>query len=110
VLVVDKAIGSDQGNKFVYVIDKDSKAQYRRVTTGSLQEDGLRVITEGLSPDDLVVVSGLQQVRPRMPVNVEQVAMPSLGREPANTPVPAGPAEPTAPTAAKAKASEGHSS
>ena len=50
VLVVDKAIGSDQGIKFVYVIDKDSKAQYRRVTTGSLQEDGLRVITDGLQP------------------------------------------------------------
>jgi membrane fusion protein, multidrug efflux system len=109
VLVVDKAIGSDQGIKFVYLIDKESKAQYRRVTTGSLQEDGLRVITEGLSPDEWVVVSGLQQVRPRMPVKVEQVPMPSLDRQPAIATAPGGPGQPTTPTAVKSKASEGRS-
>jgi multidrug efflux system membrane fusion protein len=109
VLVVDKAIGSDQGIKFVYLVDKDGKAQYRRVTTGSLQEDGLRVITEGLSPDEWVVVSGLQQVRPRMPVQVEQMPMPSLGREPASIGAPAAPGEPSTAPAVKAKASEGRS-
>ena len=45
-------------------MQKDT-VQYRRVTTGSLQEDGLRVITEGLKPDERVVVAGLQQVHPR---------------------------------------------
>src|SRR5208337_2715740 len=45
-LVIDKALGSDQGLKFVYVLDKDNKAQYRRVRAGSLQDDGLRVIEE----------------------------------------------------------------
>ena len=65
VLVIDRAIGSDQGLKFVYVVDAQNKVQYRRVSTGALQEDGLRVITEGLKPDEWVVVGGLQQVRPR---------------------------------------------
>jgi len=46
--VIDRAIGSDQGLKYVYVIDAQNKAAYRRVTTGALQADGLRVITEGL--------------------------------------------------------------
>src|SRR6185295_10689592 len=41
-LVIDRAIGSDQGQKFVYVVDAEHKVQYRRVTTGALQPDGLR--------------------------------------------------------------------
>src|SRR5271166_1047977 len=81
VLVIDRAISSDQGIKFVYVVDKDNKVQYRRVTTTALQDDGLRVVTEGLKPDEWVVVSGLQQVRPRMSVHPEQGPMPSLVRD-----------------------------
>lgn len=77
-LVIDRAVISDQGNKFVYVLDKNNKAQYRRVTTGALQEDGLRVIEKGLRPDDRVVVGGAQQVRPQMEVNPDEMHMPSL--------------------------------
>jgi multidrug efflux system membrane fusion protein len=77
ILVIDRAVGSDQGLKFVYVIDAENKVQYRRVSTGALQEDGLRVITEGLKPSERVVVGGLQQVRPRMPVKPELMPMPS---------------------------------
>src|SRR5262249_36741368 len=43
-LVIDKAIQSDQGLKYVYVVDSENKVQYRRVTTGALQPDGMRVI------------------------------------------------------------------
>ena len=64
-LVIDRAIGSDQGHKYVYVLDAENKVQYRRVTTGPLQDDGLRVIEQGLKPDDWVIVGGLQQVRLR---------------------------------------------
>ena len=77
-LVIDRAIGSDQGLKYVYVLDAENKAQYRRMKTGALQEDGLRVV-EGLRPDDWVVVGGLQQVRPRMQIRPDKVAMPTLG-------------------------------
>jgi multidrug efflux system membrane fusion protein len=77
-LVIDRAIGSDQGLKYVYVLDADDKVQYRRVTTGSLQEDGLRVISEGLKPDDRIVVGSLQQVRLHGQVKPERIAMPSL--------------------------------
>ncbi len=71
-LVIDRAVGSDQGLKFVYVVDAENKAQYRRVTTGAPQDDGLRVIEQGLKPDDWVVFGGLQQVRPRMTVRPER--------------------------------------
>ncbi len=77
-LVIDRAVGFDQGLKFVYVLDAENKVQYRRVTTGSLQEDGLRVIEEGLHPDDWVIVGGLQQVRPRMQIDPDRIAMPQL--------------------------------
>ena len=90
VLVIDRAIGSDQGLKFVYVVDSEGKAQYRRVTTGQLEPDGLRVIgpvkrgkdgkiLEGLEPNEWVVVGGLQQVRPRMPVKTDKIPMPTIG-------------------------------
>src|SRR5262249_26531848 len=77
-LVIDRGISSDQGIKFVYVIDDKKQVQSRRVTTGALQDDGLRVIASGLKPDDWVVVGGLQQVRPHATVQTEKVEMPSL--------------------------------
>jgi multidrug efflux system membrane fusion protein len=78
-LVIDRAIASDQGLKYVYVIDSQNKATYRRVTTGALQPDGLRVITEGLQPGEWVAVGALQQIRPNMPVQSERIPMPTLG-------------------------------
>jgi multidrug efflux system membrane fusion protein len=97
-LIIDRAVGSDQGMKFVYVLDAQDKVQYRRVTTGALQEDGLRVIEQGLRADDLVVVGGLPQVRPRMPARPERVPMPSLAPPPpvAEAPPPAAEAAPSA--------------
>jgi multidrug efflux system membrane fusion protein len=77
-LVIDRAIGSDQGLKYVDVVDAKGEVQYRRVTTGALQADGLRVIASGLKPDDLVAVGGLQQIRPKMKVKTEKVPMPSI--------------------------------
>ncbi len=85
-LVIDRAVGSDQGLPFVYVVNKDNKIEYRKVTTGPLQDDGLRVILTGLQPDDRVVTGGLQQVRPQMEVSPDEVPMPTVdnaaGEEP----------------------------
>ena len=75
-LVTDRAVGTDQGLKYLYVIDAQNKVQYRRVTLGPLEDDGLRVISAGLDPDDWVAVSGLQQIRPRMEVKPAPISMP----------------------------------
>ncbi|URX63657.1 efflux RND transporter periplasmic adaptor subunit [Luteibacter anthropi] len=75
-LIDDKAVGTDLGNKFVYVLGKDKKVEYRRVSTGALV-DGLRVV-EGVNAEDVVVVNGLQHVRPGVEVNAKRVAMTSL--------------------------------
>ena len=90
-LVIDRAVASDQGLKCVYVLDAKDEVQYRRVTTGPLQEDGLRVVLGGLEAGDRVVVGGLQQLRPRMGVRAEPVAMPTIGpAAPAEAPPPGG--------------------
>ncbi|WP_243048497.1 efflux RND transporter periplasmic adaptor subunit [Dyella sp. RRB7] len=80
-LVDDRAIGTDLGNKFVYVIDKDRKVEYRRVETGPLL-DGLRVVTNGLDAKDVVIVNGLQHVRPGVEVNPTKVAMEARSLDP----------------------------
>ncbi|MGA2059649.1 MAG: efflux RND transporter periplasmic adaptor subunit [Thermoguttaceae bacterium] len=85
-LVIDRAILSDQDRKFIYVMDADKKVQYRRVTVGMLQDDGLRVILDGLKPEDWVVVGSLQQIRPRIEIKPEQIPMPSLGPAESTTP------------------------
>jgi multidrug efflux system membrane fusion protein len=90
-LVVDRALASDQGQKFAYVVDADHKIQYRRVKAGPLQDDGLRVIEDGIKLDDWVVVGALQQLRPNMVVEPEAVPMPIPGSslsEPASQPNP----------------------
>jgi multidrug efflux system membrane fusion protein len=76
-LVIDRAIGSDQGLKYVYVLDAENKVQYRRITTGPLQADGLRVV-EGLQAGERVVIGGLQQVKPGLEIRPDEVAMPSF--------------------------------
>lgn len=80
-LVDDRAVAADLGNKFVYVVDKDRKVEYRRVVTGPLL-DGLRVVTEGLDAKDTVIVNGIQHVRPGVEVNPTKVAMESRSLDP----------------------------
>ncbi len=74
VLVDDRAIGTDQSQKFVYVVDTDSRIAYRNVKIGRLT-DGLRIVHEGLAPGERVVVNGLQRVHPGVVVKPELIAM-----------------------------------
>ncbi len=79
-LVSEQALGTDQGQKFVYVVDDDNKVAYRRVKVGLLHH-GLRVITEGLAKGEKVIVSGLQRARPGIEVTPLLVPMPSSDKE-----------------------------
>jgi multidrug efflux system membrane fusion protein len=74
VLVSDRAIGTDQSRRFVLVVGEGNTAEYREVSPGRLV-DGLRVIDAGLQPGELVVVNGLQRVRPNMPLTPQLVPM-----------------------------------
>lgn len=74
-LVAEVALGSDQGQKFVLTVDDKNKVVSRRVKVGRL-EGGLRVINEGISATDWVIVEGLQRVRPGETVTPKQEPMP----------------------------------
>jgi membrane fusion protein, multidrug efflux system len=78
-LVIDRAIQSDQGQKYVYVVNAENKTEYRQVVTGALQDDGLLAISSGLKADDWVVVGAIQQLRPNMQVTTQPTTMPSFG-------------------------------
>ena len=79
-LLPDAAIGTEQARRFAIVIDDKDTARPRYVTLGQLTKDGLRVIKEGIGPDDRVVVSGLMQARPGQKVRPEeQDAKPAAG-------------------------------
>jgi RND family efflux transporter MFP subunit len=76
-LIAEQAIGTDQGQKFVYVVNDSNKVEYREVKVGRM-EDGLRVIKSGLKPGEKVVVSGLQRVRAGIEVKPDVIPMQKL--------------------------------
>jgi multidrug efflux system membrane fusion protein len=66
-LVPEKAIGNDQSKRFVFVVDKQSRAEYREVALGA-EVNGDRVITSGVKAGDRVILDGLQRLAPGAPV------------------------------------------
>ena len=76
ILIDNKAIGTDLNNKFVLVVNAENILEYRPVTLGETI-NGLRIVTQGLAPEDVIVVNGLQRVRPAMQIKPNPVAMAS---------------------------------
>jgi multidrug efflux system membrane fusion protein len=84
-MVTDAAVGTEQARKFIYVVDKDNIARQRFVTMGQVVDD-LRVLKDGVSADDRVVVNGLPRVRPGQKVTPEdQEAAPQASAPQAKT-------------------------
>jgi membrane fusion protein, multidrug efflux system len=74
VLVAERAIGTDQSKRFVLTVGDDKIANYREVTIGR-QVGALRVIETGLKAGEVIVVNGLQRVRPGTPVTPTTASM-----------------------------------
>jgi multidrug efflux system membrane fusion protein len=95
VLVPDEAIGADQSNRVVYVVDAKNTVALRTVVTGRLIE-GLRVIQSGLDGYERIVVRGVQRVRPGSEVTPHTVGIePATGTAPAATQTPTSESNPT---------------
>lgn len=73
-VISERAVGTDQDKRFVFVVDGDNKVAYRQVTLGPTTE-GLRIIKDGLAAGERIVVNGLQRVRPGALVDPQPVAM-----------------------------------
>ncbi|HWK34052.1 MAG TPA: efflux RND transporter periplasmic adaptor subunit [Hyphomicrobium sp.] len=86
-LLPDEAIGTDQANRFVYVVGDDNIPVRRPVELGPM-DDGLRVIRKGLNPDDWVVLRGQQRVRPGDPIEPRRIPLTvsDVGSDPAVLP------------------------
>ncbi len=74
-LVSDRAIDTDQGQKIVYVVNEKNEVVSQPIRVGALH-DGLRAIKDGLKSGERVIVNGLQQVRPGITVEPNLVDMP----------------------------------
>ena len=73
-LAKDEAVVTDLNQKYVFVLGKNNTLTYRPVKLGPMTE-GLRVVRDGLHEGDVIVVSGLQRVRPGAPVTPRRVSM-----------------------------------
>ena len=73
-LVAERAIGTDQNRKFVFVVAANNQAEYRPIQLGTTTGE-LRVVTSGLKAGERVVVDGLQRVRPGAPIAPQMVPM-----------------------------------
>jgi len=94
VLINERALLSDQGRKYLLVVDDKNIVQYRPVKVGALEDDGYRVIESGLAANETVIVSGLQLVRPKMQVKTEAYkAPPTLAADKPEKPEQVKPAE-----------------
>jgi len=79
-LLPDRAIGTDQAQRFVWVMNPNNEVEYRKVELGAHIGQS-RVISKGLKAEDWVVVEGLQKLRPGIKVNPERISLaePSKG-------------------------------
>jgi multidrug efflux system membrane fusion protein len=74
VLIDDRAVNTDQSQKYVLLLAAGNKIEYRRVKLGRVI-DGLRIVREGLKPGDVIVVNGAQRVHPGIVVTPQTVTM-----------------------------------
>jgi RND family efflux transporter MFP subunit len=74
VLIDDRAVNTDQSQKYVLLLGANNTIEYRRVKLGRVI-DGLRVVRDGLKPGDVIVVNGAQRVHPGITVTPQRVSM-----------------------------------
>jgi len=76
-LVTERAIGADQGGRYLLTVNNENVVEKHPIRMGQLI-DGLRVIEKGLQADEWVVVNGLQRARPGAKVDPQQIDMNTL--------------------------------
>ncbi len=84
-LITDRAVFNDQGQKVLYVLNDKNEVVSRPVRLGQLH-DGLRAVEDGLKPGERVIVTGQMQVRPGSTVEPKLVPMPAtVSKTPSGT-------------------------
>lgn len=86
-LIEERAIGTDQGQKFVLALTPTNTVEYRAVKLGPVV-DGKRIVRSGLKAGEQIVVNGLQRARPGSPVTPEQASVTNAGASTAKSAQP----------------------
>lgn len=68
IMIPDNIIGTNQSIRFVYVLGADNVVTVKNVTLGPLHSNGLRIVRDGLSPDDKLITNNIQKIRPGIAV------------------------------------------
>ncbi|WP_423127603.1 efflux RND transporter periplasmic adaptor subunit [Gaoshiqia sp. Z1-71] len=71
ILIPDEVIGTDQSQKFVYVLSGDNRVEARPIVLGPLHNSKLRIIRNGVDPNDRIIIGNIQKIRPTMVVEPE---------------------------------------
>jgi RND family efflux transporter MFP subunit len=79
-MITERAVGTDQDRKFVYVVNDQNVVERRDINLGRLS-DGMQVVPEGLKPDEWVIVNGIQRVRDGVKVEPKRIPMPGAPAE-----------------------------
>jgi multidrug efflux system membrane fusion protein len=74
ILIEDRAVNTDQNQKYVLALGENNTIEYRKVKLGRVV-DGLRIVREGLKAGDVIVVNGAQRVHPGITVTPQKVTM-----------------------------------
>jgi RND family efflux transporter MFP subunit len=88
ILIDDRAVNTDQSQKYVFLLGPNNTVEYRRVKLGRII-DGLRIVREGLKAGDVIIVNGAQRVHPGMTVTPQTVRMGTDTAAPAGSNAPA---------------------
>lgn len=75
-VIPERALGNDQGNRFVFVVAEDGTVEYRPIKVGGITGT-MRVVTEGLKETDWVIVDGLQRARAGAKVTPKKETLPA---------------------------------
>jgi multidrug efflux pump subunit AcrA (membrane-fusion protein) len=71
ILIPDEVIGTDQSQKFVYVLTNENRVEARPIVLGPLHTSELRIIRSGVGPNDRIIIGNIQKIRPTMEVEPE---------------------------------------
>jgi len=74
-MISDDVIGTNQSIRFVYVLGKDNTVEVKNITLGPLHTNGFRIVREGLTKDDKLIVNNIQKIQPGMKITPVETSL-----------------------------------
>lgn len=75
IMVPDNIIGTNQSLRFVYVLGADNIVTAKNITLGPLHSNGLRIVRDGITPEDKLITNNIQKIRPGIAVTPMEISL-----------------------------------